>query len=708
MSVGAEVIYKGFWIEWAKGPAIGATITLTTRSAGFLAAFLANFVVYVGLQLWYILAFVIHQWRASRSPQNGIFHQRQVIFRNSQSPWEVAWAFFRQGWAWRKVKRGMFIQTAGWVFFTTFLAILIAVYSILSGKVTSAEGNTRLMSPNHCGYMRFNATPNDVFDFAFHSVNATLAAAEYAKRCYSSGSSSAFDCDNYVQSYLNTTQTMSVCPFEDYCQAGLPQLPALTVDTGLIDSREHLGINTKDSDAITFRKVTSCAPLGLHQFVTNASSPTGATDAVEYLVDVGTGGHTFVYDNISVATNFGWTVYSVYSQAEAPPGDNTWIPIPAFNKTDADVTLILIAPNSLLFTVENTDPVFSATRFAKNQTVGDYTVTYFRATYDFSIIGCTEQYQVCQQDGSGCTPLGGSYVLNSTAQEYEFSATQLNIISRMSNTAQLLLPLSYQIGFRGPSALRVTEQQWMGAIGPLQTNQWMAEVIGWCQTSLAILQQSVLDYVAQPADRFNGHYLETPSDAISRELCYAQMVKVTGGTVSFSAASLGLVIGFGSLVILVAFTIVPVTSFVQRKILKSYNFKRLQWIIEGRLQLQRQMYEAAGLGGEWKKPKSTIPITAETVKFGGGGDLDAEHPSVLQTMGNGQTQDAALLGQQIQLQPQQQQYGPVYSRGQPPPPPVDSPYVDNGYHHGPDNGLKVPYQMTRSRGSGSSGGSGGY
>ncbi|KAH7176214.1 hypothetical protein EDB81DRAFT_621163, partial [Dactylonectria macrodidyma] len=97
----AHDIYTGFWIDWSRGPVVGATITLSLRSGLLLLSFIASFVTFVGTRLWCIFRFIIHQLLAKSSTNDGIYFQRQSILRNSNTPLSAAWESIQQAWYWR-------------------------------------------------------------------------------------------------------------------------------------------------------------------------------------------------------------------------------------------------------------------------------------------------------------------------------------------------------------------------------------------------------------------------------------------------------------------------------------------------------------------------------------------------------------------------------------------------------------------------------
>jgi hypothetical protein len=86
-----------------------------------------------------------------------------------------------------------------------------------------------------------------------------MKSLQYAWDCYNPTSlADSNTCKLYTIPSINATVNTRVpCPFdENIC--GLPQ--AISVDTGLVDSNAHLGINTSPSGRLQFRKVLTCVP----------------------------------------------------------------------------------------------------------------------------------------------------------------------------------------------------------------------------------------------------------------------------------------------------------------------------------------------------------------------------------------------------------------------------------------------------------------
>ncbi|KAF2150220.1 hypothetical protein K461DRAFT_315187 [Myriangium duriaei CBS 260.36] len=631
----AQDVYTGVWINYSKGVVLGATITLSSRYANILTAFLAAFVKFVGSQMWSILSFAIHQWRSSLADKDGLYHQRQVLFRNTNSPLSAAWIFTKQWWAWKRVMDGTFLRSFGWIIFATSYALLFAVCSVLVGEVSGAESTLRLLKPSSCGFLVQDSVgiPAQT-SHNFLSINSSIKAADYVKRCYSS-SIPALGCTEFVQRVLNlTTNINATCPFkEGMCVYS--DTAAFSLDTGLLDSRDHFGVNSADSDRLGFRKLTTCAPIVLTNYTTHKNS-TLAPDYFQMEVWAGqtTANTTFAYETVASNTNQGWDVSTVLSMNQI---QSTWIPIPMFNRTDADVSMIFITPNSVYFEARNYDPIFGATRPLFNTTQLDGTIEEFYDSNKFiAAIGCMEQFQVCHPDGTGCTPLDGIYPMLDRAihNSVPFNPVQLVTAVRFATAASSTL-VSNLLDGRGGSVLHVQEMVHGLKQSALPSNQWMLEVLGWSQSSLAAMQQAFADYVAQPAD-IAGYHVQGWPDKVNQGMCHSQLTRTTNNTTSFSVLGVSIILGVGGLIVLVSLIIEPVVGFVRNKFMKASRYKQLNWILDDKFQIQRMMYEGAGMGGKWRNAKAAVPTTTEPVPFGGWFGVDHEHPSVhqLQRKGN--------------------------------------------------------------------------
>jgi hypothetical protein len=91
-------VYLGAWINWKRGRVLGATITMSQGNASLLIAFIALFVSFVGTRFFRLACFIAHRLYSKRSAQDGIYHQRQAILRNSDNAIGAIWSLGEVFW----------------------------------------------------------------------------------------------------------------------------------------------------------------------------------------------------------------------------------------------------------------------------------------------------------------------------------------------------------------------------------------------------------------------------------------------------------------------------------------------------------------------------------------------------------------------------------------------------------------------------------
>ena len=187
-------IYTGPWINWSHGLIRGSTITLSERDAGLLTAFLAIFVSAAGVACWRIMSYIMHQYRATQEPQDGLHHQQQAIFRNTSSPGGASWQFVLLMWFWRKNATRSLLRNLPFVILALLNIALFGVAGIFSSEVTKAAGNETLVRSPNCGYLALSDDVTQESEAAFIALdlNDTLSASTYSRACYEYVSSSLF------------------------------------------------------------------------------------------------------------------------------------------------------------------------------------------------------------------------------------------------------------------------------------------------------------------------------------------------------------------------------------------------------------------------------------------------------------------------------------------------------------------------------------
>jgi hypothetical protein len=587
-------VHEGFWTNWTKGSIRGLTLTLCPTSANLLIATMAVFVTMFGCQLWTIVCFVLHQARAShRHKTHGVLHnQQQVILRNATTDIATAHLFIRLAFSWWKTGVKPFPSSMVIV----LLAISHAVFFMVAGAFSAALANAGpsvLSRSPFCGDFNesYLATVNginpntpDTFRLSLefnakenHDVQLSL---EYARECYMASSLSS-SCGTFQQPQLSwkTIQNGS-CPFDS---TACSSSGTIVFDTGLIDSHHDLGINAHPDDRLLYRRVTNCTVLNDTAQVTAWVNGTNSAGAPPVGIAYAYFGHSIKFltewtyassDFAAFYTNFSsqtTTPYQIFPQlAFGPssiPDTSTFAPIPEIKQSEADITLLFLS-----FTGRYADPVddpwFSAHQLHRANSNAAIARTTYSRDRPISTLGCTEQHQVCTSVGK-CTPLlGFNQVQVFMGAKFNFTANQnatLNRILNVVNRSKMReVVASLAVGSTPMLAINATASKSTTLSLALPPNQWQHEAEYWHSVAMSQFQRKFVEYgtgqiAAQTA------YLIPPATASERWICDNLMIRGTAYQ-SFSVLVIALIVGFGSLVIMVSLNIERIASCIQTRL----------------------------------------------------------------------------------------------------------------------------------------------
>lgn len=629
----ATHIYTGAWINWTEGPIRGATITLTARDGNLLISFIATFVTIVGAQLWRILSYIFHQVRSSKQPEDGLHYQQQNILRNANGPASAAWLFLQQAWYWRGRAPHLFLRTLPWALFGFLYIALFAVLATFSSEVSRAAGRARSLQRGDCGYWQTDGLGTDTSLRAYNQkmANESIVSSTYARACYG-GNAPAGQCETFPVSSLKwTAQDNASCPFDpEICVEGTA---AYKMTTELLDSHTHLGINSAKKDRVQVQKQTTCSPLIQARDPRNGSTGVpGMGDDGDILLEyyygsVGAGenlvtNYSWKYNTHAYLESFGWQTWSLSSLAPHDPGTG-WNPVSQLAQNTSDTSIVFVAANSVRYLEACDDPVFGA-RYQ------DEFIAPKFATDEYVVaVACSETYRACNPRNDRCTGFVGSQQLINETHKLDMDLIQSGPVMRFA-MASMLTNVHTQVFTRMGSSLRASETVATLTQLPLPDNQWQIEVSSWFSTGLARLQHEMQAYVTGPTNVVPGSFIWQPGDAASLAMCDSQLVSDDGTTTSFSV--LGLIITFviGGAIILTSLILETIVGWFQ-SLLKTGEYRKLNWVLDDKLQLQRMLLEGVG-HGQWKGAL-TFPVTTSKEKFGGWGDIDIDHPTLIPRSG---------------------------------------------------------------------------
>lgn len=220
--------------------------------------------------------------------QNAVYHQRQAILRNSSSAEEGIQQLVKLAWA-NKDKKG-YRTTLLTAFMALLCIIAFTAAGGLSSRVSTAGETECLIQSRNCGFFDFSNGPiltdahadgaGAIFTLKPTRAARIHTADSYAQQCYSNRTAGNVNCGPFVVKRLTShIDTNAVCPFESgMCRSSSKNL---RIDSGYIDSLEHLGINSV-SDRYFARNVLHCAPITTEGYTSERSTPLGNITLYHY------------------------------------------------------------------------------------------------------------------------------------------------------------------------------------------------------------------------------------------------------------------------------------------------------------------------------------------------------------------------------------------------------------------------------------------
>ncbi|RDA91347.1 hypothetical protein CP533_0030 [Ophiocordyceps camponoti-saundersi (nom. inval.)] len=652
-------VHLGTWTDWSRGGAVmGATLTVKREQGSLLIAFTAFFIGLVSTCFWRIARLLLHRIYSTPAPRDAFHHQRQALLRNSVTPASSLWAFTILGWSWRQegVRRSVLRMLP----VALCAVVSISAFTIAGGfssQLSSGLGNAVLVNGSHCGYLMDtyevnNTGTSSAIGLYPYFVRKLENAANYAQQCYSAKSSGMFSCSTFVKNHLPATVDDQVpCPFSGgICRSNTSNL---RLDTGYLDSQEHLGINSRPENRILYRAVLTCAPL-----VTE-----GYTSQVRTTHNNYTQYHYGLLSRLnrtldSVPRNFTLQVESQYNQYhreadnsyQNPDGatfrlrslhlqmvnrvpfmDNgasEFVPIPQLFRPDGEMLLVFLSGNGVLFTDQSPDAWYRGTvpgrRYRQHD--GNRRVVLYEAEEAASPMACLHQAQFCDASRR-CGPLA-SYVDAAAGAAQFFNSTPdvampANVVKPEGPIASRFVwfivsivqgasSLASSVSSIPSNSLQSKQYLYGGVVLEKLENQWQKDVTHWWSTMLASIQESFVSIASKPEDSDLDHYLVRPTNSYAQEMCDNQKI-ISSQFASFSLFGLCLTYLLGLLIIAASHAVEPLLAALARRRKGSNgqpHYTYLEWTANETLQLQRAAYQGVG-SGTWTGLTKDVPKTRD-------------------------------------------------------------------------------------------------
>lgn len=382
---------------------MGQTLTVEARTGTVIVALLTILASIGMAKLWDLFTFLYHQYQADGRPADGLKWQQQALLRTMPTPTALMADLLKLSWTWKAKAPRAYIRCL----LPFITALCFAIAAIAAGIATAFaidSSNIEVLV-----YSPFCARLNYTKVFADRTNSNLLASVKgtidtYASNCYQNRPSLPAPCRNtFTRPNISFTAVPAPCPWnETLCRGGA--LPALHMDTGLLDLRSDFGLNVPPDEGVKLQKKTTCSVLPIENRIIlrdtawwTARGFTNPKTTIEYGTYRNTPSilrpeATFV--QAEQTTHHGVTYGSASAMNYSQPDDialgiNT---IPEMERSDADVSLSVIWLNDIEYEKPVHDPLFLATTAKKYVAGGGYDdVTHYHSDNAAGVIGCAEQ-----------------------------------------------------------------------------------------------------------------------------------------------------------------------------------------------------------------------------------------------------------------------------------------------------------------------------
>lgn len=213
-------------------------------------------------------------------------------------------------------------------------------------------------------------------------------------------------------------------------------------------------------------------------------------------------------------------------------------PIPELFLPDADLIVVFLSSEGIVFLNETNDPWYRGTvpnieswfRYGRQQLYGMDEAA--------SPLGCAVRYQYCDHN-KRCGDLASftdatissalnlfhfdpSYIWGPPQESHEEDSTAKRFAWFQAITGSAA-DLYSMVNSLGSSSLLSSQHLMVGAMGPLPDNQWQLDVSHWFAIRMASLQAAFMNTARGPIDEALLPYATTTTDEYQRAMCNNQV-----------------------------------------------------------------------------------------------------------------------------------------------------------------------------------------
>jgi hypothetical protein len=179
-----------------------------------------------------------------------------------------------------------------------------AVLGGFSSRLSDAADSEVLITSHNCGYLDGSLATGFTPSFVPWIADKIQNDVTHVHQCYLHENAGQSSCGNFIADRLTASiDREAPCPFSDeLCRSNNTNL---RIDSGFIDSHEHLGLNAPPEERLAWRKVLSCAPIAVEDHTSEVDTPVGTVIRYHYGSVAGSNGTTdYIYSARALNTTY--------------------------------------------------------------------------------------------------------------------------------------------------------------------------------------------------------------------------------------------------------------------------------------------------------------------------------------------------------------------------------------------------------------------
>jgi hypothetical protein len=298
-----------------------------------------------------------------------------------------------------------------------------------------------------------------------------------------------------------------------------------------------------------------------------------------------------------------------------------WLPISDFNTTDADVSVYFLSQFKIQYMSPVSDPWFSANR---RELLENGTPVYL-ADLPVSVLGCVEQFRMCNPVKGTCTQLSGLQKLQDNIRLESFGLNAAQRMTAYRISISLVDGSSFfSVLSLGENALWANDYVFAGTSSLDGNSLWRREPQSWFQMFLAKVQASTIEFASKAGvpsgsggdlwDPFNTTAVTNAAELdwakALQEQCSNQLISTLGQVQNFNFVGVLVIVCLSILIMLMDWSLETIVNAIKSR--KRASTGKVARQLDNKFHLLRMaLPNAPGDSNGWEEGFMDIPVRPE-------------------------------------------------------------------------------------------------